>query len=222
MSRENLRILRNSALYAAAGAVGCSIGSGAPIVICFVLFFLMFVVAHLLGFPWRRKRAAAVEAVRNDDAFYGLAAHEVADHRFVQPLMAKAYSLALGDPAKTKALYIAMRVEQLKAESQAASAREAAETEACERGERAAERRRQSELAAERRRRDEAEAQMAGDAWNRSESMGGRWNSAAASGTSKASTAVTPPPPGPPLSPEELDRIIESLKKALDRNSPKV
>jgi hypothetical protein len=52
----NLRILRNSALFAAAGAIGTSIGVGAPLIICFILFFLMFLVAHLLGFPWIKKR----------------------------------------------------------------------------------------------------------------------------------------------------------------------
>lgn len=71
MTKENLRILRNSALYAAAGAVGCSIGSGAPVLICFVLFFAMFVVAHLLGFPWTRKRAAAMRAPAADGSAHG-------------------------------------------------------------------------------------------------------------------------------------------------------
>jgi len=55
MNKEHLQILRNSALYGAAGAVGCIIGSGAPVLITFFLFFTMFLVAHLLGFPWMKK-----------------------------------------------------------------------------------------------------------------------------------------------------------------------
>jgi len=56
MKKENLIIIRNSALFAAAGAVGCSFGSGAPVFICFILFFPMFIVAYLLGFPWIKKK----------------------------------------------------------------------------------------------------------------------------------------------------------------------
>jgi len=56
VKKENLLILRNSALFAAAGAIGCSIGSGAPAIICFILFFPMFIVAYLLGFPWIKKK----------------------------------------------------------------------------------------------------------------------------------------------------------------------
>ena len=56
MKKENIVILRNWHWYAAAGAVGASIGAGAPLLICFVLFFLMFLVAHLLGFPWIKKK----------------------------------------------------------------------------------------------------------------------------------------------------------------------
>jgi len=59
MQKERIRILRNSALFAAAGAIGCNIGSGAPIVIGFFLFFTIFLVAYLLGFPWRKKSATA-------------------------------------------------------------------------------------------------------------------------------------------------------------------
>ncbi len=155
------------------------------------------------------------------DGLYGLAAQEITDQRFVHALMAKAYSLALGDPAKTKALYIAMRAEQLKEEREVASAREAAGREANGREGEAAQKRRQAELAAERRRREEAEAQRVGDAWSRGEFMTDGWGSAAASGRSEGTAVPTPPTPGPPLSLEELEKIIESQKAFLARSGSK-
>jgi len=54
--RENLIIIRNSALFAAVTAVGCSVGSGTPVIIGFIIFFPMFIVAYLLGFPWMKKK----------------------------------------------------------------------------------------------------------------------------------------------------------------------
>jgi hypothetical protein len=158
---------------------------------------------------------------KGDDGFYGLAAQEITDQRFVHALMAKAYSLALGDAAKTRALYIAMRAEQLKEERELASAREAAGREANAREGEAAQKRRQAELAAERRRREEAQAQRMGDAWSRSEFMTDGWGSAAASGRPEGTAVPTPPTPGPPLSLEELDKIIESQKAFLARGGPK-
>lgn len=56
VKKKNVIIIRNSALFAAAGAVGCSIGTGAPILIVFIIFFPMFLVAYLLGFPWVKKK----------------------------------------------------------------------------------------------------------------------------------------------------------------------
>ena len=61
LDKAHLRILRNSAMYAAAGAIGCKIGSGAPIIIGFFLFFTMFVMLHLLGFPWRKGSEGGVQ-----------------------------------------------------------------------------------------------------------------------------------------------------------------
>jgi hypothetical protein len=45
--------------------------------------------------------------------FYSIAANEIADKTFSKGLMAKAYSDTEGDEAKTKALYIKLRVTQL-------------------------------------------------------------------------------------------------------------
>lgn len=60
MKKENLIIIRNSALFAAAGAIGCSIGSGTSIVICFIIFLPMFLIAYLLGFPWIRRNKLTI------------------------------------------------------------------------------------------------------------------------------------------------------------------
>jgi len=218
MTRENARVLLYSALYGAATAVGCSIGTGENVIILFVLFFFMFLVAHLLGFPWTKRRTAeASKTAREDDNLYWLAAREVADHRFVPALMAKAYSFALGDEAKTKALYIALRVDQMRSEVQEAGAREETERALRERAGRAVEKQKGSELIAEQRRREDAEAQRVGDAWNRRESIRDGWGPPAEPGTKRSEDVQKPrtPPPGPPLSPEELDKIIESLKKSL-------
>jgi hypothetical protein len=45
--------------------------------------------------------------------FYSIAANEIADKTFSKGLMARAYSDTEGDEAKTKALYIKLRVTQL-------------------------------------------------------------------------------------------------------------
>ncbi|MFA5263192.1 MAG: hypothetical protein WC378_05155 [Opitutaceae bacterium] len=47
------------------------------------------------------------------DRFYGLAAEEVARHEVDKDLFARAYAAALGDPEKTKAIYIGIRAERL-------------------------------------------------------------------------------------------------------------
>jgi TPR repeat protein len=83
MKKENIRILRNSAIYAGAGAIGCNIGSGAPIIIGFFLFFTMFVVLHLLGFPWRKKSATA--EVNTNEASQQFAARERPSSDYVPP-----------------------------------------------------------------------------------------------------------------------------------------
>jgi hypothetical protein len=52
-----------------------------------------------------------------DEDFYGIAARELATRNHSEALMAKAYALALGDPEKTKSLYIGLRADQLKIEA---------------------------------------------------------------------------------------------------------
>ncbi len=54
-TNRNLNILRNSALFAAATSIGCSFATGTPLIICFISFFFMFVIAYLLGFPWNKR-----------------------------------------------------------------------------------------------------------------------------------------------------------------------
>jgi hypothetical protein len=165
-----------------------------------------------------------------DETFYGLAAREIAERQFNQALMAKAYALALGDPDKTRALYIGMRADQLKEEASIlavnARARErqrkAAEDVAREEAERqrvAAEKKRKKDEDVARRRREEIEAQRVGDAWSRGESANNGQESPSKNRPPQNAEALKPSPstsskPSPPMSPEELDRIIESLKKA--------
>lgn len=138
-----------------------------------------------------------------DEDFYGLAAREISERQFSQPLMAKAYALALGDPDKTRALYIGMRADQLKEEA-ATAAREAqareklrssAEQAAREKAERqrvAAEKARKKEAEAARRRLQELETQRAGDAWQRGETVRGGWATQQTEGSADNGTAKVP------------------------------
>lgn len=179
-----------------------------------------------------------------DEDFYGWAAHEIIQGTASQSLWAKAYALSNGDPDKTKAAYIRLRVPQLKEEAalliletlnkekqKAEAQKVAVENEAKLRQEKAdrlrkieAEEKKQSEekRKAEQRRLEELEAQRAGEAWSRSESsirMTDSW-------------IIRPPEPPiskedtstqsakdntPPMSPEERDKLIEILKNAKDR-----
>lgn len=50
----------------------------------------------------------------DDEELYAAAAGELRNGSYSEGLFAKAYAKAKGDPAKTKAEYIAMRVSQLK------------------------------------------------------------------------------------------------------------
>ncbi len=56
MKQENVTLLLKSAVFAAATAIGCSVGADAPFLVGFILFFLMYLVAFLLGFPWIKKQ----------------------------------------------------------------------------------------------------------------------------------------------------------------------
>lgn len=47
------------------------------------------------------------------DRFYGIAAEEVSRQEVDKDLFARAYAIALGDPEKTKAIYIGIRAERL-------------------------------------------------------------------------------------------------------------
>lgn len=65
------------------------------------------------------------------DRFYGIAAEEVARQEVDKDLFARAFALALGDPEKTKAIYIgfrAERLEELAREMAAIQAKKEAET----------------------------------------------------------------------------------------------
>jgi hypothetical protein len=112
LDKAHLKILRNSAIYAAAGAIGCNIGSGAPIIIGFFLFFTMFVVLHLLGFPWK-KRSATMEEANRHAKFYDEVALEMKQKPLNAGLWTKAFSEMSGDEAKARALYIKYRLAQL-------------------------------------------------------------------------------------------------------------
>lgn len=59
------------------------------------------------------------------DRFYGNAAAELSEQKPDRDLFARAYALALGDPEKTKAIYIGIRAARLEEEAIAAAAREA-------------------------------------------------------------------------------------------------
>lgn len=61
----------------------------------------------------------------NDATFYEKAASELADKTADRGLFAKAFSLSMGDTAKTKALYIQFRVEQLTSQATERAAAEA-------------------------------------------------------------------------------------------------
>ena len=47
------------------------------------------------------------------DRFYGIAAEEIARQEVDKDLFARAFAMALGDPEKTKAIYITIRAERL-------------------------------------------------------------------------------------------------------------
>jgi DNA-directed RNA polymerase subunit K/omega len=48
-----------------------------------------------------------------DEKYYGMAAKEIAAGTYDPDIMAKAFALALGETAKTHAIYIGMRAERL-------------------------------------------------------------------------------------------------------------
>ena len=157
-----------------------------------------------------------------DEDFYGLAAREIAEQQFNQALMAKAYAFGLGDPDKTRGLYIGMRADQLKEEAvifvRDAQARERLRKAADQAAREESERQRvakENAIKKARRRQQEIEAQRAGDAWERGED---RWVILSTNGSADKGSATSPPPkpsqPSPPMSPEELDKVIESLKRA--------
>ena len=132
--------------------------------------------------------------------------------------MAKAYALALGDAAKTKALYIVMRVDQLQAEAAASLVedKKRREIEEVNRKEKEVERladekKRKREADDERRRREEMEAQRVGDAWSRSESLSKGYEPPHAD---KPAEPPKQPATPPGITPEELEKIIASLKQA--------
>ncbi len=60
-----------------------------------------------------------------EDRYYGIAAAEVAEQRPDRDLFARAYAIALGDPEKTKAVYIGIRAERLQEEADVRAQREA-------------------------------------------------------------------------------------------------
>ena len=159
-----------------------------------------------------------------DEDFYGLAVREIVERTFIEALLAKAYALALGDPEKTKALYIRMRADQLKEKAAllAADVRERKiKKEATEKASKkesvrqraAAEKQKEKEEALARRRLAEAEAQRVGDAWSRGETQNRDWM---APSKNDSLEKAKEPNPSPPMSMEELDKIVESLKKALN------
>jgi len=59
------------------------------------------------------------------DRFYGIAAAELAEQRPDRDLLARAYALALGDPDKSKAIYIGIRAERLEEEAMETARRDA-------------------------------------------------------------------------------------------------
>ncbi len=145
-----------------------------------------------------------------DEEFYGIAALEIAEQRFSQPLMAKAYAHAVGDPEKTKALYVLMRAAQLKEEGAIRHIEEVAARRTQELKRTVEEAQKKQDAAAERRKREEIEAQLAADNWNRSEPDGYIWESP---NTKKSEETPKADRPTPSMSPEELEKAIESLKK---------
>ena len=152
-----------------------------------------------------------------DEDFYGLALREVTEHQFSQPLMAKAYALALGDPDKTRALYIGMRADQLKAEAVTAIALERERQKRLERERIEAEKLKKKLAAEGKRRQEEVEAQRVGDAWTHGDGIGYHH------GTGLQQETPTPgpeqkPQPHKSMTPEELEKTIQSLKEALNPN----
>ncbi len=152
-----------------------------------------------------------------------MAAREIAEQQFSQPLMAKAYAIALGDPDKTRALYIGMRADQLKQEANAiitlAQAKEkerkTVENELQKKSEREreeVEKLKKKAAAEAERSRKEIEAQRAGDAWSRGESFS--YHSAFPRVDAALPKLDEKPKPAPPMTPEELEKVIESLKEA--------
>ena len=159
-----------------------------------------------------------------DEDFYGLAAMEIAEKRHSIPLMAKAYALALGDPDKTRALYIGMRADQIKAEvvvlaanalkeEKERKADERVQQQQLEREQREAEKHRKREAAKDERRRIEIEAQRAGDAWSRNHAI--TYNATPPEGPEVSKKVAAPQPPYVPMSPQELEKTVEALKQSL-------
>jgi biotin transporter BioY len=123
MKKDNLIIIRNSAVLAGAGAVGCSLGSGASFIISFILFFPIVIVAFLLGFPWI-KNSKLLKSDDKNDRLYDQVANELKEEIKIPGLYTKAFSESSGDKSKAQALYIQYRVEQLRKEKQVQAERE--------------------------------------------------------------------------------------------------
>ncbi len=154
-------------------------------------------------------------------------------------LMAKAYALAMGEPEKTRALYIAMRADQLKEEfvnnerlariklriQKAANEedrRKKAQAAAAEaKLKKKAERARVKEEYLAKRKLEENEAQRIADAMrNKDYSKTGLPSARAENNLQTASAdSLTKAQHKGLMSMEELDKIVESLKNASQKNS---
>lgn len=166
-----------------------------------------------------------------DEDFYGLAACEILEKTHSVGLMAKAYAAALGDAEKTKALYIGMRAEQLKVEFIAnqklaranAKRQKIVEEEARVKREKQAKaeevaRKKQEHIA--RQKKEASEAQFAEHAWS-----GSGYQDPRPEPSILCPTLPSSSPPQPEatereelMSIEELDQIVESLKRASEKS----
>lgn len=181
---------------------------------------------------WQTGEVRAI--IMRDEDYYGLAALEITERRFDHPLMAKAFAHALGNANKTRALYIRMRADQLKKEA-TTLAREARKRERLQRAEEqaakevlerkllAAEQIRRKEEEVAHRRKQELEAQRAGDAWEREATVQDRWSTSQSYGSGDTKSAESQPTKpsqrSSSMSPEELDKIVEALKKSQNAKS---
>ena len=148
---------------------------------------------------------------KSDEILYGLAAQEIAEKWLNHDLLAKAYALALGDHDRTLAVYMRLRVEEMKNDLKNLEVRGAEEKRKREKEIRLFEKQEKIRLEKERLQKERAEAQRVGDAWAREEALAGGWKAPIPKEVSKPSSE--PNHQGPPITPEELKKLVESLKK---------